>query len=89
VTKVPQVLQVLQEHREILDQLDHRDLLERKDFPVTMELLETEVQLDQQEHLEHKDQLVPGVKLGQQGTEDLQVTQVHWAHLDLLDLQAT
>jgi len=70
-----------------LGQLDHRDLLERQELPVTLELLETEVQLDQLDQLEHKDQLVLEAKWGQQGTEDLQVTQVHWAHQDLLELQ--
>ena len=70
-----------------MGQLDHRDLLERQELPVTLELLETEVQLDQLDQLEHKDQLVLEAKWGQQGTEDLQVTQVHWAHQDLLELQ--
>jgi hypothetical protein len=89
VTKGLQVQQDLPEHRETLGQLDHKDLLERKVFPVTMELLVTEDLLGQREHLEHKDQLAPGAKLDQLETEDLQATQVRWVHRDLLDFQET
>lgn len=72
-----------------MGQLDHRDLLERKDFPVTLGLLEIGVQRDQRDQRAHKDQLVFGAQLGYQGTEDLQVTQVHRVLLDPLDLQET
>jgi hypothetical protein len=88
-TKGLQDFQGLPVHQETLDQLDHQDLLELKDFRVTQELLEIEVQLDQQEHLELKDQREHRAKLGQQGTEDKQVTQGNWVHRDRLDFRET